>query len=730
MTRVKSRDGWIVVASVGALLVWVLTVHSQSELLIGFATIEAKENSVLPVSTALFAFRNAQGVLVAEASVAAVEPMRAGRIFVDASVPTGLALANRSSEDVSASLTLRDGAGAHVKTKNLLIPGSQHRARFVSEPELFGPLPDGFIGSLTFDTTGPGLAALTIRQSVNAHREPLFATLPVAHLETPDPALSTSRRPVYLAERNSSPSDQGSPLILPHLGAGGTLSTQIILINPTSEVLAGEIQLTGSGGFPLSLELDGVMESSFDYRLEPDGVFQGTLTSNSGVFSGYAVVTVEEGGTSPEGTAIFQFRDGSGQLVSEAGVGAMLPTTRARIFVDTIDTRTGVAVASPGNESTEVRFRLLDRNGLGFAETSRPLPPGGHLPIFADELFEDLPPGFTGVLEIETDVPIVPITLKLTLNSRGDLILTTLPVADLTRPIDATSLVFPQVGFGVGFSTRIILISTSAPGEAPSTGVLKLTLSDGGALVVPLLGEPGSAFDFRVSGAGTSQLRPGNTAQLSQLFLDPTDPFSAEVAVNTGNQLPLRPVALDSAGNLRDDFPFQFQSLDSDVASVDEVGRLKGKNAGFSTLTIQSGGVILSTTVTVVEVNSAASGLEVSGVAQDLIGRFYVSSSSDHTVRRSGGSPSDLETYAGRSQSAGFRNSNRLASLFDEPSFLALNQADGALYVADTANHLIRRDLRRIRAAGECRRPGTGIHFQPTTWDRLGQPGQPLDRRL
>ncbi len=64
---------------------------------------------------------------------------------------------------------------------------------------------------------------------------------------------------------------------------------------------------------------------------------------------------------------------------------------------------------------------------------------------------------------------------------------------------------------------------------------------------------------------------------------------------------------MDSAGNLRDDFPLHYQSLDSDIASVDELGRLHGNNAGFSTLTIQSGAVILSTTVTVVEVNHAAS---------------------------------------------------------------------------------------------------------------------------
>ncbi len=199
---------------------------------------------------------------------------------------------------------------------------------------------------------------------------------------------------------------------------------------------------------------------------------QNNMATAEGGAAAEAILSGGAGGgaTLPIGTAIFQFRDALGNLVSEVGVGAILPTTRARIFVDTIDTRTGVAIASPGNAATAVRFRLLDRNGLGFAETASDLPAAGHLPIFADELFQDLPPGFTGVLEIESDVLIVPITLKLTVNGRGDLILTTLPVADLTAPIDADLLVLPQVGVGLGFSTRLILISLSDPGGGTRQG--------------------------------------------------------------------------------------------------------------------------------------------------------------------------------------------------------------------------------------------------------------------
>ena len=498
---------------------WSLRVYSQRDLLVGYAAIEREADSTLPVSTALFAFRNSQGILVAEAGVEAVEPILRGRIFVDGSVPTGLALANPSNNSV---------------------------------------------------------------------------------------------------------------------------------------------------------------------------VFQGTLTSLGGIVTGYAVVTVEEGGGIPSGTAIFQFRDALGNLVSEAGVGAVLPTTRARIFVDTVNTRTGVAIASVGNGPTEVTLRLLDRNGLEFAQTTRDLDANGHLAIFVDELFEDLPPGFTGILEIQAEVALVPITLKLTINARGDLILTTLPVADLTRPMQAESLVFPQIGFGQGFSTRLILISSSEQ-NASNTGLLTLTQSDGTPLTIPLLGVTDSQFDYQVLAAGARQLRPGNTAVPVQLILDASDPNIGEVVVNEGNRRVLRPLVIDTAGEIRDDFPSEFINLDEQTAQVAATGEIGGMEAGFSTLVLKVGPLVATTTITVVRVTQGAAGFSTSGISQDLSGRFYLASPTRQQILLTNNLTEVPEVYAGIEQSSGLVNDLKLQSLFDDPRSMALNQADGSLFVADRANHVIRK---------------------------------------
>ena len=94
----------------------VLIVHSQTPLQVGYAVITAAEGSSLPVTSALFSSTNAEGILIWEAGVAAVEPIPSGRIFVDQqeSTRTAIALVNPSAKSGSVTLTLRDNTGNEI----------------------------------------------------------------------------------------------------------------------------------------------------------------------------------------------------------------------------------------------------------------------------------------------------------------------------------------------------------------------------------------------------------------------------------------------------------------------------------------------------------------------------------------------------------------------------------------------------------------------------------------
>src|SRR5437870_1230606 len=55
----------------------------QSSLQVGYSVITPDPGTRRPVGTALFSVTNSQGVLVSQAGIEAVEPIRRGRFFVD-----------------------------------------------------------------------------------------------------------------------------------------------------------------------------------------------------------------------------------------------------------------------------------------------------------------------------------------------------------------------------------------------------------------------------------------------------------------------------------------------------------------------------------------------------------------------------------------------------------------------------------------------------------------------
>ena len=482
----NSRTGTLTIAEQP----FTVTQEDSSTLLqVGYAVLTQTAVNRIPIGTALFSATNAQGTLAWEAGLAAVDPLSSGRIFVDQQGDslTALALVNPSPQTVIVTLILRDAAGNEVDRQDQAFTGGQHQALFVNQ--LFSGL-ENFTGSLSFQTSASEekLAAVTLRQSTNLNQEAIFSTLPVVDLT----AAATTES-----------------IIFPQVGAGVGLSTQIVLINPSEGSVSGQIQLFGDDGNALQLELDGTAGSAFPYQIEGNGTFQGKLRSNSAPQVGYAMVTLEEGEQAPSGTAIFQIKSGE-TLISEAGMAVVTPTTSARIFVDNMGTQTGVALANPGNPATTVSFNLLNLNGSSLETTTRDLAAGGHLSIFTDQLFSEAGEGFTGLMEITSSVPIAPVTLKLTTNERDQSILTTLPLVDLTQPLTADSLIFPQIGlgnFGAGaFATRLILINQETSSEA--IGNLELFQSDGSPLVVRIGQETNSAFTYQIPAGGGDDFRP------------------------------------------------------------------------------------------------------------------------------------------------------------------------------------------------------------------------------
>lgn len=251
---------------------------------------------------------------------------------------------------------------------------------------------------------------------------------------------------------------------------------------------------------------------------------------------GYATSPVTSG-QAPYGIAVFRFKQ-NGVVVSEVAVPASPLTTLARLFVDyrsgiatppgpggpaSIDVNTGLAVVNPGADTANVIYILRATDGTRIATGHGTVDAGRHFAKFIRQLIDvapdfDLPSNFAsatqfGSLEIRSDQPLSILGLRITVNQRGESLITSTPVADLTKPLSTTPLYFPQVADGGGYITTVILLN---PSGKPETGRLSLFADDGSPLILNQVGgtrdssfayaiQPYGVFLFQTDGS------PANT---------------------------------------------------------------------------------------------------------------------------------------------------------------------------------------------------------------------------
>ena len=278
---------------------------------------------------------------------------------------------------------------------------------------------------------------------------------------------------------------------------------------------------TGAGGvwrYPM------VPLTSTDLDLFAGGAAQArTVASKDPTLAGYARVSVNSGAV-PYGTAVFSFKQ-NGVTVSEAGVPASPPTTRARLFIDyrsgvleaaghsdagTIDIDTGIAIVNCGSATANIRYTLRDLAGATLSTGHGILASGGHFAKFIDQLKEvasgfNLPANFqTGIgfgsLDISSDQPLSIVALRETINQRREALLTTTPIADLSQPPATDPIYYPQFVDGGGYTSALVLLNASGTVE---TGTLRVFDDNGAALAVNQVGgTTDSSFRYSISVGG------------------------------------------------------------------------------------------------------------------------------------------------------------------------------------------------------------------------------------
>jgi hypothetical protein len=397
------------------------------------------DTGTTPAGVAIIGWRH-NNFLATEATIPSTTPIQSGRIFaeVEGPVNTGLTLVNPNNQDVTISYYFVDSLGNDFGAGSFTLMAHHQLDAFLNEEPF--RLSSSLVGTFTFTSSAP-VAAVALRRIVNQRNERLIATTPVSPL---DEGLG------------------GSALLIPHLGGGANVTTQIVLVNPRDKELAGTIQFSGT-------KSKNLVNSTLEYTIPPRGVFR--MTRKPAVHNPeVSLVRIKPAPTSaaPSSFAILSSEQGD-ITVSTTSIAALPMAKAFRTYVETSGVvgengaiQTGVAIWNPDDGPVSVQLEMTNLEGkpIGIS-TSVELHPGGQINRSVNELFPQLPLSFKGVLKITSPSPLAVSAMRGVYNQRCDLLMTELPpYTESALPV--SEKIFPHFVSGGGYFTQLILWSTGS----------------------------------------------------------------------------------------------------------------------------------------------------------------------------------------------------------------------------------------------------------------------------
>jgi sugar lactone lactonase YvrE len=429
------------------------TAGTSSSTRTGYARIESSGGISAPAGMAIFSYRPG-GYLVSETAVPAAPPLNSGRIYaeIDGPLNTGVAIANPNDQMASVTFYFTDGSGNDISPGTVTIGANQQIAGFLNSEPFHAFENAQFQGTFSFSSDVP-VGAIAIRGLVNEQGDFLMSALPV--VDTTTPAASGT-------------------VVVPHFAHGGGWATEIILVNPGDATLGGTLEFRDENG-AVTDTLAYAVPSRSAQKLSPGA-------GGAAVVTGSVRIVPADGGTAPVPLADFAYRPGGAVTVTQAGVSSTMGTA-FRIYaessgagnsLETIQTAIAIAnnASAPANVVMEVTN--LDGSSAGLPQpASQTLPPFGHVAKFLSEVLPGLPSPFKGILRVSTDSPQLSINgLRTAYNARGDFLMTATPPTSETAVSASGKLVVPHLPDGGGFTTELILYSSS-PGQS-STGSISV----------------------------------------------------------------------------------------------------------------------------------------------------------------------------------------------------------------------------------------------------------------
>ena len=384
------------------------------------------------------------GILISETAARASPTIQHGSIYVDAGsgVRTALAIANAGRNDAIISFSFTAADGTTSGQGSIVVPAGTHVAQFVDErPFNFGSRK----AVLTFDSSSPVFVG-AMRALTNERSEFMASALPVI-------------------DSNIS---QGT-IIIPQFADGGGWTTQIVMINSSTQTMRGDLQF---------IDQETRVANSLSYSIAPQAYysFQSPGTGPS-TQSGFVRVVPVNSGNVPGTFAVFSLRK-SGITVTETVLPATAGSTSYRVYTENSSTvQTAIIIANPLADPVTVTVEATTLSGASVNLTGLLTIPGnGQILTLEGQIpgFEKIDASFEGVLRISTGTAksVAAGIFRVRVNERGDFVVSAFPPVDETAPTLRTELAFPQYVTGGGFTTQVVLFSGRA--NTPSWGVMRL----------------------------------------------------------------------------------------------------------------------------------------------------------------------------------------------------------------------------------------------------------------
>ncbi|HYR84529.1 MAG TPA: NHL repeat-containing protein [Terriglobia bacterium] len=236
--------------------------------------------------------------------------------------------------------------------------------------------------------------------------------------------------------------------------------------------------------------------NSTAFRIPDLGGLSVRTTGDAGsLVVGYGRIQPDSTSTTPAGVAIFGLRQGN-VLVTEAGVPASPAISSGRICVEVNErVNTGLAIANPNNQAADISFYFTDQNGNNLGNETATIPANGQIAAFLNQSPFNGGSSVTGTFTFNSSVPIFAVALRGLTNERGEFLITTLPVADLSAVPTSTPAAFPHFADGGGWTTQFVLVN---PTDSALTGTVLFRDQSGQNLIIGVNGQSNSIFPYSV----------------------------------------------------------------------------------------------------------------------------------------------------------------------------------------------------------------------------------------